>query len=67
MNTIIRTPSPRGALARRPYVDVPSTDTTWRADCRSLAVEANAEGLFGDRVDWVTISLICREQLRRPT
>lgn len=58
MNRVIRT---YRAGHSRPVIDVPASEITWRANCRTLAAEANEEGLFYYPVDWPLISLICRE------
>lgn len=45
------------------YVDVPSDETTWRANARRLAAEANEDKLFAGKIDWPLASLIAREMV----
>ena len=52
-----------GVLIDSEVLDVPASDITHTANCRTLAAEANREGLFATPIAWVTVSLICHERL----
>lgn len=54
-----------------PFLDVPQSESTWRANCRLIAYEVNNETISGKsgkmfrgKITWELISVICREMLR---
>lgn len=51
------------AITESYWAEIEGTDETWKENCRALAAEANADRLFTGAVDWVLVSLICRELL----